>query len=34
VWWFLAALTMPRGVIFGRVGTADTELFLDAPDGS
>ena len=32
VWWFLAALVLPRGVLYGRIG--EDAVFLDASDGS
>ncbi len=32
VWWFLASLVLPAGVLFGRIG--DDAVFLDASDGS
>lgn len=36
-WWFLASLTMPRGIIYGHTLNAcgqPTDMFLEAPDGS
>lgn len=36
-WWFLASLTMPRGIVYGRTLSPNgqpADMFLEAPDGS